>query len=187
MEEAHDIFKRAYKQYLDLFGEKHPSTVNVMVNLALSYRDLSQYEEALELYDKILKLRAEIDGKTTMNYAMTLSMASGALRELKRFDEAYEYVKEAYTTMATINRGENNLGCAIILTSMGMLFKRWDKYDRALDSYERALKIREELLGPSHPDTIASRHNIAELYISMSNPERAEEYLKENVKQMKKD
>lgn len=37
--------------------------------------------------------------------------------------------------------------------------------ERAIDSYERALKIREEVMGDDHPDTISTRHNIAELYI----------------------
>jgi tetratricopeptide (TPR) repeat protein len=112
-----------------------------------------------------------------MNYAIILSMAAGSYRELKEYEKAYDYLKQAYTTIATINKGEENLACGMILNSMGMLFKRWRKFDRALDSYERSLNIRLEFLGDKHPEVIASRHNIGELYIEMGNTEKAEEYL----------
>jgi len=50
-------------------------------------------------------------------------MQAGAYRELKQFDKSYELLKEAYTSMATLNKGEDNIGCATILNSMGILFK----------------------------------------------------------------
>lgn len=87
--------------------------------------------------------------------------------------------------MATLNRGEENLGCATILNSMGLLFKKWGKFERGIDAYERALNVRLQLLGERHPEVIASRHNIGELYLTMGNPEKAEEYLTENLNNMK--
>ena len=49
---------------------------------------------------------------------------------------------------------------------MGLLFKKQGKFERSLDAYERSLKIREETFGEDHPDVVATRHNIAELYIA---------------------
>jgi hypothetical protein len=45
--------------------------------------------------------------------------------------------------------------------------------ERAVDSYQRALEVREELLGEDHPDSLATRHNLAELYIFWNKPDKA--------------
>ena len=69
--------------------------------------------------------------------------------------------------------GEDNLSAAVILNSMGMLYKKQNKLERALDAYTRALSVREAELGEDHPDCIATRHNIAELYILWLKPDKA--------------
>ena len=58
--------------------------------------------------------------------------------------------------------------------------------ERSADAYKRSLKIREELLGEDHPDSLATRHNLAELYINWKKPERAQEYLNKNISLMEK-
>ncbi len=40
--------------------------------------------------------------------------------------------------------------------------------------YERALAIREQVLGPNHPDTASSLNNLAALYDSQGNYEQAQ-------------
>lgn len=70
-----------------------------------------------------------------------------------------------------MEHGEENIGAAAVLNSMGMFYKKWEKHDRALDAYERALGVRERLLGEEHPESIASRHNIGELLVEMKKPD----------------
>ena len=48
------------------------------------------------------------------------------------------------------------------------------------------MSVRETELGEDHPDCIATRHNIAELYIMWANPEKAQEYLQMNIDIMEK-
>ena len=80
--------------------------------------------------------------------------------------------------------GEENASAAVILNSMGMLYKKQGKYERSLDAYKRALNVREAELGEDHPDCMATRHNIAELYITWVNPVKASEYLQKNIELM---
>jgi tetratricopeptide (TPR) repeat protein len=95
---------------------------------------------------------------------MVKAMAAGSYREIGDFEKAESYLKDAYVKVA-MEFGEDNVSCAVILNSMGMLYKKMLKHERSFDAYERALKIREESMGEDHPDSIACRHNIAELYI----------------------
>lgn len=114
---------------------------------------------------------------------MAKAMAAGSYRELGQFDIADKYLKDAYLKVA-LEFGEDNATAAVILNSMGMLYKKQGKFERSLDAYQRALTVREAEQGEDHPDCIATRHNIAELYITMVNPDKAQEYLMKNVRLM---
>mmetsp|Transcript_37524 Transcript_37524/g.45688 ORF Transcript_37524/g.45688 Transcript_37524/m.45688 type:complete len:102 (-) Transcript_37524:61-366(-) len=82
--------------------------------------------------------------------------------------------------------GEDNLTCSAILNSQGLLYKKQERFERAKDSYERSLDIRERNFGPEHPETCATRHNLAELLIKMNQPEKAQMYFKQNVEILQK-
>ena len=142
----------------------HPSTINSLINLAAVLKDLHQYEEAIPLYEKAIEGREKLEGENSMNYAMAKAMAAGAYRDAGKFDIAEKYLKDAYMRIA-MEHGEENISCAVILNSLGLLYKKQNKFERSLDAYQRALNVREGTLGEDHPDSIATRHNIAELYI----------------------
>ena len=73
-----------------------------------------------------------------------------------------------------------------ILNSQGLNYKKQMKFERAKDSYERAMAIREATFGEEHPETCATRHNLGELYVSMNEPEKAQSYFNENMAIMEK-
>src|SRR5260370_13210622 len=50
------------------------------------------------------------------------------------------------------------------LIRQGFNFKEHAKYEQAKPLYQRALTIREQVLGPNHPDTALSLNNLAPLY-----------------------
>ena len=45
-----------------------------------------------------------------------------------------------------------------------MLYRAQGRYGEAEPLYQRALKIREKVLGPEHPDVAHSLNNLAALY-----------------------
>ena len=47
------------------------------------------------------------------------------------------------------------------------------EYEKALPLYQRALDIREKVLGPQHPDVATTLNNLAVLYDSMGDYEKA--------------
>lgn len=70
---------------------------------------------------------------------------------------------------------------------MGLTYKKMKKYERAEDSYKRALEVREEQLGESHPDTCATRHSLAQLYLEWGVKENtAKSLLELNVELIEK-
>lgn len=179
------MFSFVNQSYLEIYGENHPSSVNTLINLAAIHKDMREFEQAIPLFEKAIEARKVMEGEGSLNYGMALAMASGCYREIEKYDVADKYIKEAFLVVVTLH-GEDSVGAAVILNSMGMLYKKQNKFERAVDAYERALKIREEHLGLQHPDTIACRHNIAEVYISWANPDKAREYIEKNLEVMQK-
>jgi tetratricopeptide (TPR) repeat protein len=154
-----------------------------LINLATVHKDLNEHDHAVKLYEKAIEGRKVTEGEDSINYAMVKAMAAGAYRELGDYKLAEAYLKEAYMTVA-MEHGEDNMTASAILNSMGLLYKRQGKFERSLDAYQRSLRVREELLGEDHPDSLSTRHNLAELYIEWGKPESAQEFLNKNVELM---
>lgn len=116
---------------------------------------------------------------------MCKAMAAGAYRELGQLQKSEDYLKDAYMIIAMEN-GEENMAASSILNSMGMLYKQSGKMERSKDAYERALNVRSELLGEDHPESMVTRHNLAELYLAWNKPEHAQELLNKNIALMER-
>ncbi len=61
---------------------------------------------------------------------------------------------------------------------MALLYYTQGKYEQAEPLYQRALAIREQQVGPQHPDTASSLNNLAGLYANQGKYEQAEPLLK---------
>ena len=66
------------------------------------------------------------------------------------------------------------------------MYKKWEKFERAEDSYKRSLAVRLKLFGEAHPETCATRHNRGELYVMWGKPEKGQEYFQKNFEEMEK-
>lgn len=179
------MFIHVNQKYTLIYGNNHPSTINSLINLATVHKDMQEYDLAVPLYEKAMEGRKATEGEDSLNYAMAKAMAAGAYRELGKYDVADRYLKDAFMAVAMAH-GEESISASVILNSMGMLYKRQQKFERALDAYERSLAIRESEYGEDHPEVIATRHNIAELYIQWAKPDKAQEYLQINIEIMAK-
>lgn len=162
--EAKRIFEKVIEKYTLFYGENHPSTINSLINLGAVLKDLKENEEAIPVFERAIKGRKETEGEDSVNYAMAKAMAAGAYRDAGNFETADAYLKDAYVRVA-MEHGEDNMTCSAILNSQGMLYKRQGKFERALDSYKRALEIRVKQFGEAHPESCATRHNIGEVYV----------------------
>jgi tetratricopeptide (TPR) repeat protein len=64
------------------------------------------------------------------------------------------------------------------LRALGKLFELQGKYEDSLESYTRAITIRENLLGSLHPDTARLYLRLGELELSRENKTAAKEAFK---------
>ena len=135
-------------------------------------KDLKQYEEAIPIFERAIDGRRQTEGESSLNYAMAKAMAAGAYRDCGQYDTADLYLKDAYLKVA-LEYGEDSVTASVILNSQGLLYKKQSKFERSRDNYERSLVIREKYFGPDHPETMATRHNLGELYVMWGKPDKA--------------
>ena len=64
---------------------------------------------------------------------------------------------------------------AVSYNNLALEYYRQGKYEKAEELHEKALRIREHLLGEEHPDTTESYNNLALVYSSQGKCEKAEE------------
>ena len=69
---------------------------------------------------------------------------------------------------------------------MGLNFKEQSNYDQSLKYYNLSLEIREEFLDQTHPDVIAVKHNIGQLYFDQGDKEQAMKYFNNNLEILNK-
>jgi nephrocystin-3 len=67
---------------------------------------------------------------------------------------------------------------AYVLNELGMFFEKAGYFSAAIPLLQRALSIREKVLGKEHPDTALSLNNLAELYLAKGDYDHAEPLLK---------
>ena len=56
------MFRDVYETYCVVHGEHHTSTLNTLINVATTYRDLKENEKAAELYEKAIIGREATEG-----------------------------------------------------------------------------------------------------------------------------
>ena len=89
------------------------------------------------------------------------------------FDEALAWSRHAQAWIGRMNGNDRLLSS--LEYNLGILYFRMGKYDLARTHDERAVALRERLLGPDHPEVAAALGELANVYEAQGQRERAAE------------
>jgi tetratricopeptide (TPR) repeat protein len=175
------LFEEVVEKYKKIYGEDSEKVVITMQNLATLYRDMKKFEKAIDLFDKLL----EIVDKKTFNIkpnilANIYNSLSGCYRSVKQYRESEKALKMSHDLILN-NFGEDNLPLGTVYNNFGLLFKEEGRIKEALENYNKALVIRQKYLPDDHPDVIAVKHNIGQLYYDNGDKDNAMKYFNDNI------
>ncbi len=143
--------------------------------LGITNSNLSDYDSALEYYEKSLKIREEIGDKAGI--AFSLGNIGNIYLRWGKYDSALEYLEKSLKIEEEIG---DKAGFAKSLNNIGNIYLRWGKYDSTLEYLEKSLKIREEIGDKAGiADTL---NNIGLIYSNQGKYDRALEYLEKSLK-----
>jgi len=203
-------FEKAAGIYFRSVGKKHRSTATAFHNLALCYKSIATEEtgskrletlhQAKETFEEAFDACKAALGEVHPTTALTASGLASALREIalhstatskKNTDfllQAEELLINALESLEK-NQGdkEDSLAIATVCNNLALHLKQTQDTERANDAtflYRRAIACRTRLLSPTHPDTLAARHNLAELLLSLGREAEAKEMQEEMLHDM---
>ena len=158
----------------------NPGVLNLLVPFYLSYgnlyRERAKYKEAVECYDRALKL-AEESGD---NLGVAQALIGIAEVRLEQADHkgAEDLVRDGLKIAKEL--GESGKGVvARALSSLGNI--RHDRGDvrQAIKYHEQALSIDTEVYGERHPDVARDLNNIGAAWSGLGDQRKAIEYFEQ--------
>jgi len=129
-----------------------------------------KYEEAVEFYEKSIKINKKILSSSHLDLAASYSGIGFAYRNMKKKD--YSRALSCYEDALLIykmNFSPNHANLATCYNNIGFVYEGMKKYSTALTYYQKALEIYENTLPSNHPNLATSYNNIGGVHESLGN------------------
>jgi CHAT domain-containing protein/tetratricopeptide (TPR) repeat protein len=174
--EAESLFTLARQINTEIQGPECNDVARNTVNLAILYKELGRYEEAIKSFHEALAIfRKNVDphdaiiGTCLHNLCYTL-WESGYLAEAGlACESSYTIWSKAY--------GTENPNIARNLSMRANIYYDQKRYHEAESLYTESLRIREKTLGPSHPEVATVLNGLSTVYWSTGQYDKSIEYL----------
>jgi tetratricopeptide (TPR) repeat protein len=182
-----DVLDHAVTQARETLGDQPLVRAAVLEAIGNSQRGLSSFERAGELLEEALAIREEVQGPlhpdtlAAANHVIENRAAyrgTDALRPefVALFERASAVLPDTHPLMMTLY---NNL--AAVHLTLGRKQGSDELLQQGIGYALRSYDLRRELLGPRAPGTSHARNNLANGYMLVGEPARAEALFRENL------
>jgi tetratricopeptide (TPR) repeat protein len=155
--------------------KKQPGTsahATVLNDLALQYKAQGRLAEAKAMLERSLEIDLTEDGPEQANTATTMQNLGNTEAVLGNFGRAEELQLRALEIRKKLF-GTPSPDVAFSYESLGSLYRKQKRYDKAERYTRDALSAFEATLGPDHPSTINCRKLLVETRRAAGKPEAA--------------
>lgn len=174
-EDAGEILERAVEIQRRHAGEESTETARYLNDLAVALTRQGRYEKAHALHSEALGILTDRYGENHPMVADAKSLMSSWI-PVVGLERAAELRRDALRIRQNVN-GEDHLLTADAHMDMGKIRRSMAEPDKAIESFETALEIRKDKLGPEHPDVAKSLVFLGDLYrLYDIDLDRSEEY-----------
>ena len=150
----------------DVLGPDHPYTLTVRNNLAVAYRSVGRFGEAIELFEQVLAERERVLGADHPDTLKTRDSLAGAYRSVGRFGEAIDAWEELLPDCQRV-LGADHPDTLNTRNNLAVAYGSVGRFGEAIDAWEELLPDCQRVLGADHPDTLNARNNLAVAYRSV--------------------
>ncbi len=178
--EAEIFYQRSIDSRYRLLGEKHPHTLDSLMNLTSLYLEKGDYDLSFRLAKEIEAALESIGYTQQPDYAYV----SGILAEIYTYYNLNEKSEQYYQRIVDIYRhvyGDNNIMTAYSYSDLGWLNAGKARYEKAKEYFEKALKIRIRTLSPIHQEVASSKRNLAWVALKQGDLQKSETLLQEAI------
>ncbi len=157
--DAKPYYEQALSIWVEHYGERSSFAATGHGNLGNCLSHLSDFAPARRHLELALELSRELHGENHPDTALSLNCVGSLLMDREDFAEARFYLQKSLDVYESL--GEMGRDAATTLSNLGVLHHQFGDLAAARSYQERALKLREQLLGRRHPETAFTLHNLA--------------------------
>lgn len=130
--------KDKYLEASEVCSASDPYNKNYLVNAGLCYETMDKHSEAYEMYDKALKIDSEFIDATNCK-ANILNIRGQILYDEEKYSEALKTFQDIADLCVDSDSKKN------LLVKLGICLLEMKEYDRAVEEFDKALNIDNEL------------------------------------------
>jgi len=145
------------------------------------YKKISDFDKALELYNKEFDIRKKIQAEENADIATLYNDIGYVYGSQGDYSKALEYYQKALKIREKI-LGNEHPGVAMLYNNIGAVYDSLGDYSQALEYYQKALKIFEKIYRNEHPNIATTYNNIGGVYDSQGNYSKALEFYQKALK-----
>ena len=150
----------------DVLGPDHPGTLAVRNNLALVYKSVGRFGEAIELFEQVLAERERLLGTDHPDTLGVRDNLAGVYESVGRFGEAIDAWEELLRDCQRVLGADHPVTLGV-RNNLALAYESVGRFGEAIELFEQVLADRVRVLGADHPDTLTVRNNLAVAYHSV--------------------
>ncbi len=169
---AIDLWEAIIQDQKKILGNKHPELISSLKELSVSYANLGQSEEALQLNKQALDISIKLNGKNSLLTANVLNDKALVLRNIRKDDEAIKTMRmviSIYESQKPINYQDTNILKMNLVQLLNEVGKNQEAYELGKQTYDYQINH----LGESHIDTIFSQQVLATILVDLNRTDEA--------------
>ena len=172
---AIENYEKALEVQRELSAENKIEAARIYSNMGIAYRNLEDYEKALECNYKAMEIMERILGKNHSHTASAYTNIANCYYLMDDRRNALEYFKKAAVVFETLLDKDNNIVWTTI-SNVGVLYSNIGDYRNAIKYLEKSMVLQERKFGRNHLNTAISYSTISGCYSSLGDNDKALEY-----------
>ncbi len=153
----------------------HPKLATVMSNLAVLYSEMGNLEDARLLLERAVAI-SEAHAPESVWLGRRLSKLGSLLLAQREYDSGLAYLERALTILEA-DPDANQLEIASIVAARAMAHRELGRVHGVREDMERALRLREGVLGDGHPKVAETHLELARHHAHFGELEDCERHI----------
>lgn len=152
--------------------DENPDVAASLASLSLIYYGAGDYEKAIQLNERALKIREKVFGTYHQDVARTMHNLGRAYSMVNEYDKAVRVYEKTVEIREKV-LGPDSADLSTSLSNLGTIYSNLADYAKAEQLLRRALEIKEKTLAPNSPSIAVSLSNLADVYSARGDEDKA--------------
>ena len=167
-----ELYEDAYVQYyhcmescFQVFGEYHSNNLIVLDNLIDLSSSMQRYDDLIVFLEKYIKISSIVSGESHPNTMHKMVELAEQYEIRMKYQEALLlYIKYFELLYIEVDGDESNINMIKILDNIGKLHEKMNSYEDAIHLYKKLFKIKQQLYGENHDESLDSIKRLGSMY-----------------------